>query len=344
MDAVAILRQLWRYRLFVAVGMAVALLVGLLMSYQVTLGLPPKFENRQYEVGIASAAVLVDSPNSQVTDLGAGQNRADVGSLSARARLLANLMATSPLKDRIAARARLPSSILVALAPSEVPDAAPSPLDTGTTVRPTDPDANILNVQVNEALPIITANAQAPRAATAARISSAAVAELSLYLRQTAASESVPNVRQLIIKPLGVARSTTAERGPRRMVGAVVSAMLFAFWCVGILGVVGLARGWRQAAEVETLQARGEPAGIERLDSSLRGEHGLAALSSAPSPKWLARPERPARPERLDRPERPAWGTVTPRPARGRDDGDSGPATEAREHSSVASARSSRIV
>ena len=61
MGAVTILRQLWRTRLLVAVGLALALVLGIVVSYHVPPGFPPTFKSRQFAVGIASAAVLVDS-------------------------------------------------------------------------------------------------------------------------------------------------------------------------------------------------------------------------------------------------------------------------------------------
>src|SRR5690606_13982689 len=81
-----------------------ALAVLILMLYRVTPGLPPQVESRQYQVGIASGAVLIDSQLSQTVDLGGADEdiEVDVASLAARARLLANLLVTRPLRDDIA--------------------------------------------------------------------------------------------------------------------------------------------------------------------------------------------------------------------------------------------------
>jgi len=50
------------------VAALIAVLVGLAVGYRV--GFPPKLESRQYTVGIASLTALVDTPSSQVVDLG----------------------------------------------------------------------------------------------------------------------------------------------------------------------------------------------------------------------------------------------------------------------------------
>lgn len=280
MDAVAVLRQLWRHRLFVAVGMALALLIALVISYKVTLGIPPTFESRQYQVGIASAEVLVDSPSSQVADLGGGKVRTDVTALTSRARLLANLMAASPLKDQIARRAGVDPRTFVASAPSIEPSQKPTTLAS----TPTSQRTNVLTVYFNETLPIITADAQAPTEAVAARISSAAVAELGDYLKSVAALDKVPDARQLVVDPLGDARFGTVQRGPRKLIAIVAFLFILALWCSAIILVAKLVRGWRQAAESEL-------------------QDGQPTPSAALAPRS---PELPELPEFPERPERPA--------------------------------------
>jgi hypothetical protein len=251
MGAVTILRQLWQRRLVVSLGFVFALLVSTLMAYTVTPGIPPKFASRQYKVGIASAELLVDSPNSQVIDLGGKGPHVDVTSLSARAQLLGDLMATSPLKDRIARRAGIAPSLLIAIRPSATPSVEPSPLETGATVRTGDPRANILSVRVQEALPIIGADAQAPDPEVAARISNAAVQELQLYLKDAASADRVPDARKLVVEALGPARSLLVTRGSRGMFSVVVAVLLFGLWNVGVLLTAAFARSWKQVSEFD---------------------------------------------------------------------------------------------
>lgn len=258
MDAVAVLRQLWHHRLFVAVGTALALIVAILISYKITIGFPPSFESRQYQVGIASAEVLVDSPSSQVADLGGGNVRTDVTALTSRARLLANLMAASPLKDQIARRARIDPRTFVATAPSIEPSQKPTTLEAAPASQRT----NVLTVYFNETLPIITADAQAPTEAVAARISSAAVAELGGYLKSVAALDKVPDARQLVVDPLGAARFGTVQRGPSTNMAVLAFVLILALWCSGIILVAKLVRGWRQAAELEQDDAPAAPSEV----------------------------------------------------------------------------------
>jgi hypothetical protein len=310
MGAVAILRQLWRRRLLVSVGVAFALIVGTVMVYRVNLGLPPTFESRQYDVGVASAELLVDSPSSQVVDLSGGRVATDVNALSGRARLLANLMVTSPLKDQIARRAGINPRTFTASVPTlNGPAPPPSPLAPGKT----SPWANSLTVSFNEELPIITAVSQAATPDSAARISTAAVAQLGTYLKSVAAIQRVPYANQLVISPLGRARSGLVQHGPSRIFALAAVILLVAVWCAGIVLLSRLARDWRQAAADEQLAEHDEkPAGSPPAGT---GEGRPVVDVSSPSPV-IAR-ERvdvaQARelPDRLERPEHPwAHGAV----------------------------------
>lgn len=308
MTAVAVLRELWSRRLLVAIGFALATMVALLMSFSVKLGLPPSFDGRQFTVGIGSAGVLVDSPSSQIADLGDSESKADVTSLSARAQLLGNLMATSPLKDQIARRAGVAPERMLALPPTVGPAVEPSLLDTGgTKLRASDREVNVLSIYVNELLPIITADAQAPTAAVAARISSAAVTELQLYLRSVAAADQVPDARQLVLEALGPARSATVQRGPRKLFSVIGFLAVFGLWCTAVVTAAGFRRGWKAAAAADRQGDAPAPGDQPRVPGLASGGPG-SGRRAAPAPRQpqpdsaaglLEPPERPKRPRRV---------------------------------------------
>ena len=60
MELVTILRELWHRRTIVALVALVSLLVGAAVAFRL-----PSLESRKYEVGIATARILVDTPKSQ---------------------------------------------------------------------------------------------------------------------------------------------------------------------------------------------------------------------------------------------------------------------------------------
>ncbi len=253
MQIVSILRLLWRRRLLVLMGFAFALPVGLLLSYDVQGGVPPTFESRQYKTGIASAAALVDSNKSQVVDLGGGT---DAAQLSLRARLLANLMATSPLREQIAQAANVRPEWFIAHRP---PEGGPATLRTpegpGAAISESDRRATVLRLHVNETLPIITAEVEAPDAPTAKRVATASITELRNYLATVAAGK-IPDGRKLVVTPLGQARSATETRGRAPLLGVLLFILVFGTWCASIVGISGLARAWRETVAEED-DARG---------------------------------------------------------------------------------------
>jgi hypothetical protein len=254
--AIATMRELWRRRYSVGIGLAYALTVIFLMSFRVSGGFPPKIESRQYDAGIASTDVLVDSPNSQVVDVGGGSNDAagatiDLGGLSTRARLLASLMSSSPLKDRIASAARIKSQKLIVIAPTGdnlAPRVTPA---TSTTVKPGDRDANVLGLYVDETLPILTMRVQAPDADTAERLATAAVSELGRYLKSVASADNVPDARQLVVEPLGRATSASVVKGPRRLFAILAGLLILTLWCTATVMLPRLVRTWKTAALAE---------------------------------------------------------------------------------------------
>jgi hypothetical protein len=254
MEAVAILRDLWRRRLVVAVVAVIALLIGLQLAFRIS---PPfTLKSRTYHVGIASTTALVDTPASQVVDLGDSSDNSAAAALPGRAMLLANLITTSPLKDEIARQAGINPRTLIATMPSDTGTAAGGGQTaslTGATVSASDPRASTLTVQTFEGLPMLAVQTQAPTAAAAARLSDGAIHVLEVHVNSLAGTDRVPAGRRLVVKQLGAARVATVQRGPSRMLALIAAMFVFMLGCAAILGVTWLTRTWYDAAELETL-------------------------------------------------------------------------------------------
>jgi hypothetical protein len=187
MDTVTMLRELGRRRFLVAGVAVVAVLAGILVLYQVSF--PPKLTSRKYDVGVATASILVDTPHSQVADV------APKGSdtLGVRANLLASLMVDGAIKNEIAQAAGVNPSSLFGAAKSvtDQPSAQPK--------SPTEPQLTTQVVTQNDGsdLPIIVVQAQARTAAAAAKLANAAVVGLRNYLGSTAAAQRIPDANRL---------------------------------------------------------------------------------------------------------------------------------------------------
>jgi len=241
MDTVNTLRELWRLRLLVGGVCVVALLAGLAILYEPSF--PPK--SRQYDVGVATTSILLDTPNSQVVAV------APRGSdtLGLRANLLASLMVDGVVKTAIARAAGLNPNDLVGVSTS-VTD---QPVN-----GPKNPRAPVLTTQVvtdnsSNPLPIIEVTAQAGNAAAAGRLANAAVVGLREYLDSTAATEGIAAAQRLQVSGLSVPQGQTATRGPSDILAFLAVILVVVLGCAGILGVRALMRGWNAAAVRERL-------------------------------------------------------------------------------------------
>jgi hypothetical protein len=238
MDTVTILRDLWRLRVVViAVGL-LAVLAGTAMVYKISF--PPKFESRKYEVGLATARILVDTPSSQVVEVAPKGSE----SLGVRASLLASLMVDGVVEEAIAKRAGLAPNKLVGVTETAT---EPAPVS-----KPPSPSASVLTTRVvtntgGDQLPIIEIEAQAPTQAGASRLAAAATSGLRDYLNSKAALQRIPNADRLQVTGLGAPVASKVGRGPSNTIAVVVVLFTFILGCAGMLVVLALVRAWRAA-------------------------------------------------------------------------------------------------
>jgi hypothetical protein len=253
MDVVKVLRALWTKRLLVAViaGCSIAAGVALVV-------LSP-----QKQVGTAHAMALVDTPNSQVVDLGGEKAVASATTLSSRATLLTGLMTSSPLKDEIASRAGISAASLLAVsaatqgtdAPAgQAPSSTPASTPSAGAAHPNVLTATVPDLATGQ-VPLITIDTQSPTATGAAKLADSSIAVLSDYLKTLAAQDRVPGARRVIVRELGPAVASTTAQGPSKVLAVGLSILLFALGCGLILAVQALKAGWRRADELEQLTA-----------------------------------------------------------------------------------------
>ena len=246
MDTVNIARELWGRRRMVGVVAIVAIVCGLLVSFRVSV-MPPKLESRSYDVGIATARMLVDTPNSQVVAV----SQKGSETLGTRASLLSNLMTEGEVKADIARRVNLRPKQLVTTSEADVGSAEAAP--------PRKPGRNaqvlttrVLTNTVGEQLPIIEVEAQARDTQHAAALARAAVASLTTSLDRRAASEAVVPKKRLRVTPLGPPEVQEAGRGTRPLLGFALALFLFGAGCGLVLLLSSFARGWREAEASES--------------------------------------------------------------------------------------------
>jgi hypothetical protein len=244
----------------------VALIAGVLVTHSPSF--PPK--SKSYDVGVATAQVLVDTPDSQVAGVSSTATAGSglmLGTLGTQANILADLMVEGPIKADIAQRAGLkPSQLVGVSAAVTVPSAAGSGSDSGPSAVsvPSGPNVFALTTQIltdsaaQTTFPIIEIDAQAPDRAKAIRLANAAVAGLQAYVSSEAADERIPASDRLSITNFGVSQASTQTRGPSPLMGFLVTLIVLFVGCVSILWILAMVRGWRSAAERERL-GLGEP-------------------------------------------------------------------------------------
>jgi hypothetical protein len=239
MQLVTILRDLWRLRLVVCLAAVLSVLVGLSAAFKL-----PSLETRRYEVGVATASVLVDTPKSQVVEV------APKGSewTGLKANLIANLMVQGVVKQDIAERAGVPEEDLEGITESQSEPTA--------SAAPTNPRGHVLTTRViagtDGDLPLIEIEAQAPDVAGATRLADAALDGLTDYLDSKAAKEQVSDASRLRVDATGEPQAGLEVRGPGPMLAFALTLFVFVAACAGILGLFALVRAWKTMTAEES--------------------------------------------------------------------------------------------
>jgi capsular polysaccharide biosynthesis protein len=239
LEFVTILRELWRRRLLVVLVGVLSLAIGFVLVYGPSL--PPK--RRSYEVGVATARILVDTPQSQVVEV------APEGSdmLGSRASVLANLMVYGELHALIEKRAGLKPNQLIAGSDATGGAAATAPLDRNSRALTT---GVVVNSDLAQ-LPLIKVETQAPTPKEAAKLADAAVEGLIAYVESKSSSQNVTADRRLRVTGLGPAQASEAARGTGRMIGLLAAVFVFGLGCTIIVAVSTVIRAWRAAVALE---------------------------------------------------------------------------------------------
>ena len=256
MQIVTILRELLRLRLLVLLTGIVAAIAAANVAYEIS---PSSVESRKYSVGIATARILVDTPDSQVVEV--APEGSDVTGV--RANLLANLMVEGEIKTVIAERAGLRPAQLEGISKTALTSGGAMPPDPRGYVLSTD----VLSSQDGERLPIIEIEAQAPDAEKAAELADAAITGLHDHLDSKAAEEQVSDAHRLQLNPLGAPQARDVVRGPGLMMAIVAGTFVFLAGCAAILAFFALVRAWRAVD-------------YEKLDNS-RIDYDLAVIDDA---------------------------------------------------------------
>jgi hypothetical protein len=243
------LRELWRHKL----GLIVAVLLATLATVQVVWGIslaPLRVGGDSLQMASASAQVIVDTPRSSAVD--PEVDAYTLKSLSNRALILGNVMASQPVREYIAEQAGVPLD-KVRVEPPLTPE-QPRPLaDSAHAAHVTDlfkrPDEYRLSVEATPMAPVLDLYAVAPTAAEAQAMTTSAVVGLRNYLDSVDAKQQVPASDQVRLERLGVAQSGAIAGDASLQLGLLTFFVVFALGCVAILALERVRRGWGIGAD-----------------------------------------------------------------------------------------------
>src|SRR5262245_54329152 len=201
-------------RLSVPGALAISTLVGLFFAvnsvYSIGLGAPPKLTPRTVSVALAATHVMVDAPQSLITNPKAGPG--DFEGYSKRATLYSELIDSPPARALIARRAGIPVDQLTTRSrlTAEVQDSMRDPdFEQRANQLLVAQIPYKLEFQADPNNPILNIYAQAPTTVEADRLADAAVTGLKDYLADFERENGVTNQIELV--QLGAARGSVVN-------------------------------------------------------------------------------------------------------------------------------------
>jgi hypothetical protein len=197
----------------------------------------------ELQVATATTHYLVDLPEpalvhrrSPPTNLGVAVRRAE---------LMAGLMASPPVVERIARRADVPAGRIAASnhTTASVPLALSEP---GSERRATDISNSLqpyhLEVQARQTTPVLDVYVQGPTAGGAARLASAAGGGLLDFLHSEQQREQTTSALPLHLRALGPVQAGVVSAGARASIAILTFLLAFGLSCTALLALRALQR------------------------------------------------------------------------------------------------------
>jgi hypothetical protein len=240
------LRELAQLRVGLAISVALALLAAMWSVERVSL-FPPGIKARPLEMASAKTRTLVDSPTSSVLDLSV--TTYDLNSLTNRALLVGNVMASAPVRGYIARRSHVPEDRLRIIAP--VTQDFPRQLAQDVKYSSRDilksPDEYRISIQVNPTVPVLDVYTQAPSVSDAKNLANGAIDGMKDYLASLGRAQRVPPQRQVHLEQLGRATGGMLNRRVEPKVALLSFVVVLGLSCLATVAVSRIRRGWASA-------------------------------------------------------------------------------------------------
>jgi hypothetical protein len=243
------MRELWSHKIGLGLTLFFALLAMTAVLYKVSL-LPPAIESRSLGLSAASTQVIVDTPESILTDR--RQNTYSLVSQTNRALLLGDVMASIPVREHIAERAGIDPAQLAVAGPV-TPEEPRVIADTGKQPKTTDilksPEEYRISIQANPTVPILDIATEAPSPEAAAKLADAAVGGLRDYVGDISTAARTPEKAEIVIRQLGHATGTSVNSGAKPEFALLAFLFVFLAGSAITLYAARVRRGWGSADE-----------------------------------------------------------------------------------------------
>lgn len=227
------------------ISLVVALSCGAWSVSEVSL-FPPDVRPRHIEIAAASTHVLVDAERSFILDHRAGIT--DFTSLTWRAELYGNLMASKVVRQLIGRRIGVPADDITAIPrlTGGLPDGLRDPdSEHGAELLRTAATPYRLDIQADSVRPVVSIYAQAPTQAAAVQLADAAVAALREHLQSRGTSPDAAGRRRIAtLEQLGPARGAVINATTRPQIILLTFLVAFASCFAVLAAASGVRRGW----------------------------------------------------------------------------------------------------
>jgi hypothetical protein len=265
MELANILRQIWRHKVWLGVGVVVSLVLAISTAYQISVA-PPSLDKRTNVFGAASSEILVDSVRSSLGDLDQ-----QFAPLSTRAAIYARLIQTGGVKRSLARYAHV-NPDAVSVTPPQVPASGPETRQSGAAQRASDIREEgtpyRIELATETGVPVITVYTRAPTGQAAQRLADGTFVAVRRYVKGaerealkrvreqavvdgTKPPARLPVGRRVDIRELGAAHGGVVNSGADKALMVLTFIGSFLGACLLILLFSSIGRGWRQAEALE---------------------------------------------------------------------------------------------
>lgn len=253
MRAGSFLRELSRLRRGLAISLLLGVLGALLSTFKVGL-LPPSITPRSLQIAAASTEVLVDTNYSTIADLRAADTGTELSTMTTRADLLGNIIATAPVEAYIGRYVGVNPARIDVSAPitADVPRVVVEPgSGQSATAILASADHYKLEVQADPSVPILHIYSQAPNKAAAIRLANGAVEGLRNYIQSVSTSQRIGRAEQVRLEQFGTAQGGIVNGGVAVQIALLAFLTTFSICCAGTVFIARVVRGFRFAAALE---------------------------------------------------------------------------------------------